>query len=76
VTVACDDRSLTRAITRLMREMPGTTATDQERAAWFDCKAEVFEQIAANNAWQAEEATALAVKARAEAAQLRRDGSR
>jgi hypothetical protein len=71
VTVDSDDFSLTRAITRLMREMPGTHATDQERAAWFDRKADVFEQIAARKVWQAAEATALAAKARAEAARLR-----
>ena len=74
MTVTADDFSLTRAITRLMREMPGTHATEQERAAaWFDHKADVFEQIAAREVWQAAEATALAAKARAEAARLREE---
>jgi len=71
-----DPLGLVRAINRLMREMPDWRASDEVHAAWFDHKADVFEQIAAENPWQTAEATELAATARAKARQLRKDGSR
>ncbi len=59
-----------RLISSLLREIPPAQATLLERADWFARKAEVFERIAAEDTWLAEEAAQLADGARAEAARL------
>jgi len=71
-----DDFAATRAIAALLRSRPAGDASNEERAAWFDRKAEVFELIAAREPWLANRSTAVAAIARAEAARLRGEGPR
>ena len=62
-----------RLISSLLREIPPATGTAEERAAWFDRKAEVFDRISTEDKALAEEAARLAEGARAVADRLRRE---
>lgn len=62
-----------RSISTLMRSMPPFDAGAEQRAAWLDLKAEVFEQLASQHRAMAAEAAAYAMAARAQAAELRGD---
>jgi hypothetical protein len=64
--------STVRRITALLREIPSLTASAEVRAAWFERKADVFDEIAARDAYRAEEARQLAKDARLRAEQIRR----
>ena len=61
-----------RLISSLLREIPPATGTAEERAAWFDRKAEVFERISTEDQALAEEAAQFAGAARVQAEGLRR----
>ena len=61
-----------RLISSLLREIPPATGTAEERAAWFDRKAEVFERISTEDQALAGEAAQFAEAARAQAEGLRR----
>jgi hypothetical protein len=63
--------SATRRITQLLASRPGAYADPEERAAWFEAKAEVFELIADGDAYLRTEALEMAAKARADAAAQR-----
>ena len=71
-----DDFAATRAIAALLRSRPAGDASTEERAAWFDRKAEVFDLIASREPWLAQRSAAVAASARAEAARLRGERSR
>lgn len=64
--------SLSKAISVLLASMPDLDASDEERAAYFERKADVLDQIAAEGIGiDADNARALADRARAEAARIR-----
>jgi hypothetical protein len=60
-----------RSISALMRAMPAFDASVEQRAAWLDLKAAVFEQLASQHRAMAAEAEAHAMAAREQAAELR-----
>jgi hypothetical protein len=69
------DMSTVRRISALLREIPPFTASAQVRAAWFERKAELFDEIATKDPHLAEEAARLAEGARCRAEELRRGWS-
>jgi hypothetical protein len=60
-----------RSISALVRAMPAFDAGAEQRAAWLDLKAEVFEHLASQHRAMAAEAEAYAVAAREQAGELR-----
>ena len=60
-----------RSISALMRAMPGFDAGAEQRAAWLELKADVFEQLASQHRAIAAEAEAYAMAARGQARELR-----
>jgi len=58
-------------LSALLRSMPGLTASDAERAVWFDRKADLLQQVADTDGTLAEDAVELAGAARKQAAELR-----
>lgn len=62
-----------RSISALMRTMPAFDAGAEQRAAWLDLKADVFEQLASQYRAMAAEAEAYAMAAREQAGQLREE---
>lgn len=64
--------STVRRITALLREIPPLIASPEVRAAWFERKADVFDEIATRDVHRAEEAHQLARDARLRAEQIRR----
>ena len=60
-----------RSIVALMRAMPAFDASAEQRAAWLDLKAQVFEQLASEHRAIATEAEAYAIAARQHAGKLR-----
>lgn len=65
------DMSTVRRITALLREIPPFTASAEVRAAWFERKAELFEEIATKDPVLADEAARLAEGARCRAEEIR-----
>ncbi|MEQ4300549.1 hypothetical protein ABNF97_04000 [Plantactinospora sp. B6F1] len=59
-------------LSALLRTMPGLTATPAERAAWFDRKANLLEQVADDPGSDRAEVSELARLARVQADELRR----
>jgi hypothetical protein len=55
----------------LLRSMPGLTASDSERADWFDRKADLLGRVASRDGHLSAEAVELAGLARQRAASLR-----
>ena len=66
------DMSTVRRITALLRELPPFTASAEVRAAWFERKADLFDEIATKDPALAEEAARLAEGARCRAEEIRR----
>ena len=60
-----------RSISALMRTMPAFDASVEQRAAWLDLKAQVFDQLASQHRAMAAEAEAYAMAAREQAGELR-----
>jgi hypothetical protein len=65
-------KSASAALTVLLRTMPSLDAAPEERAAWFDRKADVLDLIAALHGPDAAGAHRLALHARAHAQLIRR----
>ncbi|MDR7278687.1 hypothetical protein [Catenuloplanes atrovinosus] len=61
-------QSIGAQLSALLRAMPDRSASDLERAAWFDAKADLLERVGSA------EAVELAVTARETAARLRGSG--
>ena len=60
-----------RSISALMRAMPAFDAGAEQRAAWLELKADVFEQLASQHRAIAAEAEVYAMTAREQAGELR-----
>ena len=65
------ETSFAAELSALLRSMPGLTASDMERAAWFDRKADLLQLVAGTDDHLSAEAVELAGVARRRAAQLR-----